>query len=508
MSESALQDAAVLGAIFEAMVDAIIVADKSGTIMRANAAADKLFGHPSGTLVGQNITVLMPTRIAREHDDYMAHHIETGENRIIGIGRDVEGKRSDGSFFPLHLTVGRTDAKGEPMFIAILHDLTQRVATQQALSRSQRLDALGQMTGGISHDFNNLLTIIIGNLELLETRVDDAAAKAMLSDALEAAETGADLTDRLTLFARRGDLKAESFDLNRGCEMALSLLKRTLGPDYRIETDLTADLPPAMVDPAQFQSAIVNLVLNARDAMPNGGRISVLTEIAQIDDSYIAQELNVSKGDYVRVSVTDTGVGMSQAVQRHVFEPFFTTKPTGRGTGLGLAMVYGFMRQTGGHATLYSEPEQGSTFALYFPVDPTRDDADHLQGNGPVQKPQGNGQMVLIVDDNPGILALSAERIAALGYQTAQAVNADSAYDMLASGLKADLLFSDIAMPGTMDGLRLAQRVRDEYPEVKILLTSGYATDGHDLRENFEFLQKPYRQVTLLRRLQAMLGSE
>ena len=197
-----------------------------------------------------------------------------------------------------------------------------------------------------------------------------------------------------------------------------------------------------------------------------------------------------------------------KAVQRHVFEPFFTTKPSGRGTGLGLAMVYGFMRQTGGHVTFYSEPEQGSTFALYFPADPTQDDANHAQGNGPLQQPQGNGQVVLVVDDNPGILALSADRITALGYQAAQALDADIAYEMLASGLKADLLFSDIAMPGSMDGLRLAQRVRAEYPDIKILLTSGYATDAHGLRESFEFLQKPYRQVTLSRKLQAMLGSE
>ncbi len=507
MSGSALEDAAVLGAIFEATVDAIIVSDKAGRILRANKAAYDLFGHEPDSLVDRSVSILMPDIVADAHDGFMARHLKTGMKRIIDIGREVEGQRRDGTVFPLHLSVGRTNAKGQPIFVAILHDLTQRVATERALSRSQRLDALGQMTGGISHDFNNLLTIIIGNLELLQPKIADATAAAMLTDALEAAELGADLTERLTMFARRGDLKAESFDLNHGCEMALGILRRTLGDEYRIEADFDRDLPPVMVDPTQLQTAIVNLALNAKDAMPDGGKITINTELARIDDTYVAQEIDVVEGTYIRLSVTDTGTGMSPNATRRAFEPFFTTKPLGRGTGLGLAMVHGFMRQTGGHVTVYSELDHGSTFALYFPVE-DGEAAIHNHNSAKEAGLRGNGQLVLVVDDNPQILDLSVERIAALGYRTAQASDGDAAYRMLTSGLTPDLLFSDVVMPGTLDGCRLAQKVRNEFPDIRILLTSGYAEDAQKLRQSFEILQKPYRQVVLAEKLQTMLGNE
>ena len=507
MSGSALEDAAVLDAIFEATVDAMVVCDKSGNILRANRAAYDLFGYDPGSLVHCNVSVLMPQVVADLHDGFIDHHIRTGEKHIIDVGREVEGQRQDGATFPVHLSVGRTNAQGEPLFVAILHDLTQRLAAQKALSRSQRLDALGRMTGGISHDFNNLLTIIIGNLELLQPIIKDANAAAMLRDALEAAELGADLTDRLTLFARRGNLKAEPSDLNHGCEMALGILQRTLGKDYRIETDLPGDLPLVMVDPAQLQTAIVNLVLNARDAMPDGGRITVRTELARIDDTYVAQEIDVAQGTYIRLSVTDTGVGMTAVATRRAFEPFFTTKPAGRGTGLGLAMVHGFMKQTGGHVTVYSELDRGTTFALYFPVADSDVTGPGLRASASTDR-QGQGQLVLIVDDNPRIRRLSVERIAALGYRTAEASDGDNAYDMLKSGLKPDLVFSDVVMPGTLDGVGLAHKAQSEFPGVKILLTSGYADDAQNVRRHFDILQKPYRQTLLAEKLQAMLGQD
>ena len=362
---NATEDSAVLNAILDAAVDALIVSDQYGTILRANAATAKMFQYDVTELVGQKVNMLMPRALAELHDSFMAHHMETGEKRIIGIGRDVEGQRKDLSTFLLHLSVGHGEANGQRVFIGILHDLTNRKATEAALARSQRLDAIGQMTGGIAHDFNNLLTVIVGNLELLEMRGMDAKQLPLIKDALESAELGADLTSRLMVFARRGNLKPEKADLRTLCLDTLALLKRTLGASYRIKTDFADNLDMVMVDPVQLQSALMNLALNARDAMGASGELLVSIQNVTVSDTYMAQETDIKLGKYVRVSVGDNGAGMSIEAQRRAFEPFFTTKSDSGGTGLGLAMVYGFVRQSGGHVTLYSELGLGTSFGLY-----------------------------------------------------------------------------------------------------------------------------------------------
>jgi PAS domain S-box-containing protein len=488
----------------------VIVADQTGSIIRVNQAACALFGYDAEEMIDQNVRFLMPAPMASNHDGFMAHHLKTGEKRIIGIGRQVEGLRNDGSVFPLHLSVGRTDADGQPIFVAILHDLTNRMTTERALARSQRLDAIGQMTGGIAHDFNNLLTLIIGNLELLDMQVTSETARDMLTDALEAAELGADLTAQLMAFARQGNLRLEAVDLNNGCETALSILRRTLGSSFRIRTVFNDALPSVMTDPALFQTAIVNLVLNARDAMPDGGDLTIRTEQIEIDDTYIAQEIDVAQGRYVRLSITDTGEGLSTEAQRRAFEPFFTTKKPGKGTGLGLAMVYGFMRQSGGYVTLYSESGLGSTFALYFPVTGDTKKPEQTGYDGGIVSQNQRNLTVLVVEDNAKVRQLSVARIRKLGYQTLEAADGDAAYEIIQSGTPVDLLFTDLVMPGGLNGYELAQKVKVVRPAMKIMLTSGYAEDV--LKTNgidgplFTVLRKPYRQTTLAENLQAMFA--
>ncbi|MFL4471120.1 nitrogen regulation protein NR(II) [Tateyamaria armeniaca] len=265
------EDSAILTAIMEAAVDAIIVSDQTGHVLQVNAAAAEMFQFSAQELLGQSVNMLMPDALAALHDGFMAHHVKTGETRIIGLGRDVEGKRKDGTVFPMHISVGKAAAAGQKLFVAILHDLTHRKATEAALARSQRLDAIGQMTGGIAHDFNNLLTIITGNLELLEMRGAGPRQLPLIKDALESAELGAELTTRLMVFARRSDLKPVISDLRLLCSETLKLLKRTLGSPFRIKTDFAAEVDPVMVDPVQLQSTLMNLALNARDAMGTGG---------------------------------------------------------------------------------------------------------------------------------------------------------------------------------------------------------------------------------------------
>ena len=495
----------------DAAVDAMIVSDEAGLILRANAAAADLFQFNVSDMQGQSVNMLMPEALAALHDGFMAHHITTGEQRVIGKGRDVEGRRSDGSGFPAHVVVGSGKAGDRRIFVAIFHDLTHRKSTEDALARSQRLDAVGQMTGGIAHDFNNILTVITGNLELLEMREPNARQIPLIRDALEAAELGAGLTSSLMVFARRSNLKPVQADLGDLCAGILKLLKRTLGAMYHIKTDFAAGLDCVMVDPVQLQSALMNLALNARDAMKSGGELLVAITNVTIDDSYMAQETDIAPGRYVRLSVSDNGEGMTPEAQRRAFEPFFSTRTGSGGTGLGLAMVYGFVRQSGGHVTLYSELGLGSSFALYFPtVSLPAAHAEASQKTAAQSTPRGRGQTILIVEDNTKVRKLSVERIRNLGYLTLDAENGDIAYDILQSGAKVDLVFSDLVMPGTLNGYDLAAKVAKEFPAVRILLTSGYASDvvtsTMKLEETYDILHKPYRQSDLAQRLHALLA--
>jgi len=509
--ESAVTGKALLHAVLEAAVDAIILSDRHGIIMRANPAAGAMFGHTTDEMIGKNVNMLMPEALAVKHDGFIQHHIETGEKRIIGLGREVEGLHSDGTVFPLHLSVGRAEVDGRLMFVGILHDLTKRAQTEAALARSQRLDAIGRMTGGIAHDFNNLLTVIMGNLELLDARAPDDAQDALIRDALEAAELGADLTSRLMIFARRSNLKPVKSDLRKLCDSTLVILKRTLGAQIGIRTEYAPDISLVLVDPVQLQSALMNLALNARDSMDGKGELLISIADITIDDTYMAQEIDVEPGHYVRLSVSDNGAGMTPEAQKHAFEPFFTTKSDSGGNGLGLSMVYGFVRQTGGHITLYSEEGLGTSFGLYFPSLSEKSASAERSHTGryAAQVPFGKGRKVLVVEDNPNVRRLSVTRLRDLGFEVAEAVNGDEALALLRSGIQIDIVFSDLIMPGSLSGYELAAQVAVEFPHLKVLLTSGYASDIVAARgavgENHDVLHKPYRQSDLVARLQALL---
>ncbi|EEB82635.1 PAS domain S-box protein [Roseobacter sp. GAI101] len=509
---NAKEDSAVLQAILEAAVDAIIVSDQDGTILRANPAAARLFRYDVAEMVGKSVNMLMPRAMADIHDGFMSHHLETGEKRIIGIGRDVEGKRKDCSVFPLHLSVGHSKIAGKRIFIGILHDLTHRKATEDALARSRRLDAIGQMTGGIAHDFNNLLTVIVGNLELLEMRGANPQQLALIRDALESAELGADLTSRLMIFARKSHLKPERSDLRQVCSDTLALLERTVGATFDIKIDFAENLDTVMIDPVQLKSAVMNLALNARDAMGTSGELLVSLQNVTIDDTFMAEETDMEAGDYVRLSVSDNGAGMSLEAQRRAFEPFFTTKSDSGGTGLGLAMVYGFVRQSGGHVRLYSELGLGTSFGLYFPALAQAGgyQAGDARSNAVVPPARGNGETILVVEDNPKVRKLSIERVRDLGFLALEAQSGDQAYQILKDGAHVDLVFSDLVMPGTLNGYDLAAKISLEFPQLKVLLTSGYASDVIKTslaRERpYDVLHKPYRQSELAQKLKVLFS--
>jgi len=333
----------------------------------------------------------------------------------------------------------------------------------------------------------------------------------LIRDSLESAEMGADLTSRLLVFAKKGNLKPVRADLRTLCEDTLAILQRTIGEIFSIKTDFAEDVSDVLIDPVQLQSALINLALNARDAMKKGGEFLISVADVVIDDTYMAQETDIEPGHYVRLFVSDDGEGMGLEAQRRAFEPFFTTKTETGGSGLGLAMVYGFVRQSGGHITLYSEQGYGTSFGLYFPI--LASDEDRITGHdtSKAELAKGSGQTVLVVEDNPKVRRLSVERISDLGYETLEAANGDIALDLLKSGARVDLVFSDLVMPGALSGYDLAAKVDEQFPAIKVLLTSGYASDVVTGRlggsSDYDVLHKPYRQAELARRLQALFDS-
>ena len=378
------------------------------------------------------------------------------------------------------------------------------------MATAQRLDAVGQLTGGIAHDFNNLLTVITGNLELLDSRLDEPTLQELVKEAQEAADLGAQLTDRLLTFARRRHLEVEILHLNEVVLKTTSLLRRTLGEQITLSTILEPDLWPTKSDPGQIESAIVNLALNARDAMPKGGKLIIETRNVTIEDEGMSRlrHPELRPGDYVEISVSDTGTGMKPEVQQRAFEPFFTTKPRGQGTGLGLSMVHGFARQSGGDVTIYSEEGHGTTVKLYLP---------RLEGSELVAKTRtvkeglrSTGERILVVEDDERVRNLTVKRLTELGYEVLQAPNGVTAINMLEEGLRVDLVFTDVIMPGGVSGFDVVRRAIELHPQTKALMTSGYTEDiamdqGQVVGSAIRLLRKPYRQTELKQTIREVL---
>ncbi|MCS6762425.1 MAG: PAS domain S-box protein [Candidatus Devosia symbiotica] len=500
LNSSLLGQARKLQAILESAIDGIITIDDYGAITTVNPAAARLFGYDKEEFLGRNVHFLMPEPYHSEHDGYLNNYRSSGCPKIIGTGREVSGRRRDGTLFPIHLAVSEFEMDGRTFFTGIIHDLSAHKTTELALRQAQKMEALGQLTGGIAHDFNNLLTVIIGNLEMLEGKLTTSLQRELTTEALDAADLGARLTTRLLAFARRSHLEPESINLNSFVLGLTDMLHRTLGETIYLSSALTPNLWSARVDSSQVESAIINLAVNARDAMPEGGRLVIETSNAAVDADTASHLDGLSPGDYVRLTVSDTGSGMSTAVRERAFEPFFTTKETGQGTGLGLSMIYGFAKQSGGLATIDSSVGQGTVVTIYLPrhrVEPALV-VDGVLGGMALA---GAGQTILMVEDDERVRKLTVTRLVQLGYAVLSAGSGAEAIDMLAAGKPFDLLFSDVVMPGGMSGFELRIKVRALYPNLPVLLTSGYAEElsradaGED--ERLIILRKPYQLAEL-----------
>ena len=395
-----------LRSILETAPDALITIDENGVIQSFSSAAEKLFGYSSGEVNGRNVKLLIPEPHHESRDGHLTRYLQTGEKSIVGVSRQVKARHKDGSIFPADLAVGEVTFDGTQIFTAFMRDLTARVKMEQDLLQVQKMEAIGQLTGGVAHDFNNLLTVISGNLEMLERRLPDAESHEILKEAQEASKLGAGLSKRLLAFGRRQPLNPKPTDLNVLVGATVELLRRSLGETTEIETHLFEGLPRIMVDPGQIENALLNLAINARDAMPDGGQLIIQTAMAEIDSDYAAAFADVLPGKFVTLSVTDTGAGMTPEVQQRAFEPFYTTKGPGEGSGLGLSMIYGFVKQSGGHVWLYSEPGIGTTVRIYLPEHA----GEASDGREPVPAPNVRetlGETVLVVEDDQRVRRVS-----------------------------------------------------------------------------------------------------
>jgi two-component system CheB/CheR fusion protein len=508
--------------------DAIISIDSDQKVTMFNRGAEKIFGYTAREVMEQPLGMLMPARFERAHEGHVRGFGEAAVvARRMGERSEIFGRRKDGSEFAAEASISKLATPAGTTFTAILRDITERKraeavlearveertaelrnemsrreATQEALVRSQKLQALGELAGGMAHDFNNLLTVVTGNLELLEGRLGDEGGRDLVKRADEAARMGAHLIGRLLTFGRQHKLRPEVVTLNEIALGMTEILRRTIGEQVSLGTSLAPSLWHTVVDPSETENAILNLAINARDAMPKGGKLIIETNNVPAIGAEEAARIGLEPRDYVSLSVSDTGSGMPPEVIARAFEPFFTTKEPGKGTGLGLATIYGFARQSGGLATLRSEVGKGTTVTLYLPRD-TRAEAAAKPKVADERSGQKRGtETVLVVEDNPGVRDLTVRRLGALGYKVVVAENGQAAIDVLRSGEKIHLVFSDVVMAGGMSGVDVARWVKENRPDIKILLTSGFADVADDEAAaglDIKLLRKPYKQADLAR---------
>jgi signal transduction histidine kinase/ActR/RegA family two-component response regulator len=391
-------------------------------------------------------------------------------------------------------------------------EVHRRESAEEALRQSQKMEAVGRLTGGIAHDFNNHLTVISSNIELLQRRMPagSEALNRLTDAAMAGVQRAATLTHRLLAFSRQQPLDPEPLDAGRLVASMSDLLRRTLGEDIAIETVLAGGLWQTRVDTNQLENVLLNLAVNARDAMPDGGKLTIETANAHLDDAYAAQHAEVVTGQYVMLAVSDTGVGMTPEVIGKVFEPFFTTKPLGQGTGLGLSMVYGFVKQSGGHVAIYSEPGQGCTVKVYLP----RFVRPEPQPDGATRTPdtthtRGKGETILVVEDDEEVRRSSVEALREMGYEVLEAGDAMDGVRLIVDHGGIDLLFTDVGLPGGVNGRALADAARSAQPGVRVLFTTGYTRNAilHKgvLDHGVHFIAKPFSLTALAAKIREVL---
>ncbi|MDA9431149.1 CHASE3 domain-containing protein [Bradyrhizobium sp. CCBAU 51627] len=501
----------VLQSTFRSMAEAVLVIDREGTVLLSNPAAERMLLHRAGMNL-RNLRALSDVF----HGDGVTP-LKADELPSVRVLRGDEFEELEMIVRPhsgnnvRHLMVsGRPMRDGQGNIsgaVLVYHDATASRETERQLQQSQKLDAIGKLTGGVAHDFNNMLTVISGNTETLVASLKEQPElqrTARLID--DAAERCAELIQHLLAFARKQPLQPHDVEINAAIADIAKLLRPTLGEQIQIETVLEQGPMTAHIDPSRLANAVLNMAINARDAMPNGGKLLLETHRIVLDEAYAQANVDVRPGPYVMLAVSDTGTGMPQSVQEKAFEPFFTTKEVGKGSGLGLSMVYGFVKQSGGHIKIYSEEGHGTTIKLYLPPG-----EGITEVTGSTAMPAAGGaETIFVVEDDELVRNFVTAQLQSLGYKTVAAADSKAALELIEAGQAFDLLFTDVVIPGGMSGRELAEEIARRRPGIKVLYTSGYTDNAivhhGKLDDGVVLLTKPYRRNQLAEMIRKALG--
>jgi PAS domain S-box-containing protein len=511
--------------ILENLHDAFVAVDPDGRITDWNAKAEKIFGWTAAEAVGKDLTTLIiPAEFRTAHTAGFKRFASTGKATLIAKVIEVNGLHRNGRMIPLELAVAGFPEAGKYAVSAFIRDISERKESErkeaertraleearEALQHAQKLEAVGKLTGGVAHDFNNVLQIISGNVQLMNNYYGhDVLAKKRLDGMMAAVDRGSKLSSQLLAFARRQPLQPAVLNPLKIVRNMDDLLQRALGESIALRTIASDDLWNTFVDPSQLENVILNLALNARDAMPDGGKLLIELSNSIREDRIAVDRHDVLAGEYVLLTVSDTGVGMTEEVLAQAFEPFFTTKPAGEGTGLGLSMAYGFVKQSGGHIELDSKAGHGTTIKIYLPRSMQAEAPAVSPVSGPIV---GGDETILVVEDDPGVQSTVVAMLEGLGYRVLKAENGDQAFEIIKGGARIDLLFTDVVMPGLISSPRLAREARQILPGLAVLFTSGYTRNalvsGGRLEEGVQLLGKPYRREQLAQKVRQTLSKQ
>ena len=495
-------------ALLESASQAVISIDQAGRIVLVNRRAEEMFGYARNELMGSRIEILLPdskrSTHVRDRDRYFAHP----HARPMGIGMDLSGRRGDGSEFPVEVSLSYVEIEEGLFAIAFVSDISQRKQLEDQLLHAQKMEAVGRLAGGVAHDFNNMLTVISGyNRMILDELSTLDPLRGYAEEILKAADRAGALTQQLLAFSRRQVMQPRVMSVNSVIAQTEKMLRRLIGEDVELQFGLSADAGNIKADPGHVEQAIVNLAVNARDAMPLGGRLGIETANVHLDENYARTHMGVTPGEFVMIAVSDNGTGMDAETRRRIFEPFFTTKEKGKGTGLGLATVYGIIKQAGGDIWVYSEPGRGTTFKLYFPrVSEAAAEAAATEAAAD----GGATETILVVEDEKAVRDLTVRMLERLGYRILTAASGAEAIE-ISRGFAGTihLLLTDVVMPN-MSGRQLADQLALSRPDMKVLYLSGYTENTvlhHGVLDaGVEFLPKPFSREVLGRKLRDILG--
>jgi len=509
-AEDAVRDSQeqLLGIIASAM-DAIITIDEKQQIIVFNKAAEEIFRCTAADVIGKSIDRLLPASLRAIHQRHIRGFGQTGvSNRSMCRPGTLVALRSNGEEFPIEATISQVKTSTEKLYTVILRDISVRKRTEDQLRQTQKMEAVGHLAGGIAHEFNNYLAIIMGYTELLERETaGNDSLRLSLSEIKGASQKVVSLTRQLLAFSRKQVIEPKEVDLNSTVWETHKLLRRLIPATIDLIPKLQGDLGKVKADPAQIQQILINLVINARDSLPEGGQIVIETAEVELDPEYANRQLEVQPGRYVMLSVTDTGIGMDKETLSHISEPFFTTKEEGKGTGLGLSTTYGIVKQSGGHLTVASVPGRGSTFRIYLPK--LSDSGGIIQEASQAQSNRPRRQTVLVVEDDSALRKLMMKVLDGAGLKVVEAKDGEHAVEICKSWAEPiDIVVSDLAMP-KLNGLQLKEIVAGLRPTVKFLLISGYAEDVVEdpaiLRTDTNFLEKPFLPDELVLKVRQLL---